>query len=560
MPTIKKKTLLAHFLAKYKWRVLAVLIIGFSASVLKILIPISLTKYYSLVFESNSPKAKVLEFFPSYFTNTIPNFLLFFLMLILLTGLFDFLERVGKGVLGELFLFDLRGQLFKNQLRLKQSVYDEKGTGRYLLRYSGDLKSLQSYLTRGIIQFIIDILFLALTMSVLFIINPVICLIIAACIVTMLVVMVFVNIWLYNISMRRRNQKSNLLSYISIHLRSILSVRSFNKEKSTYRRYENRSKKILASGVHYHKVNSFIHALTKSSVYLMLAGILYFVHLSDWNSGSELLITVLLLVTILPLFRRTLRVYTIWQAGNISFVKLLQILNLPIEKQLKPEDAVQRIKGNRIIVKDLGVQLQGRVIFSDLSFTIPSQSITLITGSGKSTFAKILLGIYKDYTGKVRINKTDIKKIPPRVIRRKVTIASTDFPLYGRKVIDAITYNKKAKNKAAAAKLLEQLQQNWYGNLELDTPIGEMGQLLSYNQYTLLCFARAILTNKKIIIIDIQFRNLAPALQATLMQYINDLKQRKTIIILGQSESQLLSIKIDQKYTLNKPPLKYTLN
>ncbi|WP_052599716.1 ABC transporter ATP-binding protein [Aureispira sp. CCB-QB1] len=559
MALISKNKLILQFIKSYKLKFCAVIFVGFTSSILKISIPISLAKYYSLVFETNSPKIFLFNFFPSYFTNTIPHFLIFFFALILLTGLFDFLERFGKGALGEFFLFQLRKILFSKQLHIKQMTYDAKGTGRYLLRYSGDLKSIQRYLTKGIVQFIIDLLFITLTMAVLFIINPTICLIILGCTVITFVFMVFVNRWLYNISSNRRNRKSNLLSFVSVHLRSILSIKSFNKEKKAYKKFARRAKRILDLGISYHLINSFIQTMTKSTVYIMLGIILTFVHLSSWQSGSELFITILILVTILPLFRRTLRVFSIWELGNISFTKLLNIINTEAET-LPTQDSIERISGNKVIINNLSFEIGNQELFKNTSMVIPSKSITLITGKGKTTLGKILLGIYDNYQGTILINRTNIRQIPPKVVRRKVTIASVDWPLYGKTVFDAISYNKREKKRVAAKALLKALQSKYNQQLTLDTPIGELGQNLSHNQYVLLCFARAILTKKKILILDLPFQTLTPSLKSTLLQFINGLKDQKTIIIFGQNEAEFKQLSIDKKYILGAPPMQYTLN
>lgn len=559
MNFITKKNLLTHFLSNYKLGFISVIIVGFISSISKILIPISIARYYSLVFESRSPKLLLLDFFPASFTNTIPHFIIFFFILIIITGFFDFLERFGKGTLGELFLYYLRNLLFSKQLHIKQSVYDERGTGRYLLRYSGDLTSIQRYLTKGILQFIIDLLFITLTISVLFIINPTVCLVILGCTLVIFIFMVLVNRQLYKISIERRNRKSNLLSFVSVHLRSMLAVKSFNKEKKTYKKYASRTKKILNLGINYHFVNSLIQSMTKSTVYIMLGIILTFVHLSSWQSGSELFITILLLVTILPLFRRTLRVYSIWELGNISFNKLINIINTEAET-LPTKNSIEQISGNRIIVNNLRFEIGEKELFQNLSMVIPSKSITLIMGKGKTTFGKILLGIYDNYKGTIKINRTNIRYVPPKIIRRKITIASKDWPLYGKRVFEAISYNRKEKKKIAAAALLETLQSSWDGQLTLDTPIGELGQLLSHNQYVLLCYARAILTKKKILILDLPFQTLAPALRKTLIQHINSLKSQKTIIVFGQHKTQLKDLLVDKQYTIGSYPIKYTLN
>lgn len=558
MSSTTKNKLLGQFLRNNKLKVFGVIVTGFISSVLKILIPISITQYYSLVFETNSPKLFVLNIFPDYFTDTIPHFLFFFFFLVFITGVFDFLERLGKGTLGELFLFKLRKILFAKQLHIKQLTYDQRGTGRYLLRYSGDLGSIQRYLTRGVLQFIIDLLFITLTMVVMFAINPTICFIIIACAFTSFITIVFVNSWLYRISSNRRNRKSGLLSFVNTHLRSMLAIKSFNKEKRTYKSFRRRAKKILALGIDYHIANSFIQAMTKSTVYLVLGITLTFVHLSSWQSGSELFITVLVLVSILPLFRRTLRVYSIWEMGNISFAKLVLIINEKTEEQ-PSKDSLDRISGNRVIIRNLRIELEdGKDLFHGQSLVIPSKSITFINGKGKTTLAKILLGIYDHYKGTVKINRTNIRYIPPKTIRKKVTIASKDWPLYGRRVFDAICYNKKEKKKIEAAALLENLQRFWDGQLTLETPIGELGQRLSHNQYVLLCYARAVLTKKKILILDLPFQNLAPALRETLINHINSLKDKKTIIVFGQRKSQFKQLEIDREYTLGAPPMQYT--
>ena len=549
MASYSKRTLLRTFFQKNKTRIIIVIIIGFLSSVLKILIPVALAKYYSLIFEANSRKVYILGFLPKEFTDTVPHFLIFFFFLILIKALFDLAERYGKGSLGEIFLYQIREILFYQQLRITQSTYDEKGTGRYLLRYSGDLGSLQKYVIKGIVQFIIDFLFLMLIMTVLFAINPMICLIILGFILIAGLLLVFVNKWLYSISIARRNKKSTLLSFISIHLRGILSVKTFNKETVIYKRYVKRIKKILALGLNYHFINSLIQTITNSIVYIMLGGVLVFVHASSWQSQSELLLIVLLLVIMLPLFRRLLRVYSIWELGHISFTKLLLVMNLPVEADAS-KSPIKRIRGNQIVIRNLSYKFGEELLFNNLNLRIPSKSMTLIFGKGKTTFAKLLLGIYKDYKGIIKIGKTNIRYIAPKIIRKKVTIISADWPLYDKTVFEAISYSNRAIKKLKAAELLEELQTEWNGELDLDMPIGELGQALSYNQYVLLCFARALLTEKKIILVDVQFQNIEPQLREHLIAFLNEIKKIKTVLVLGYGEAYHSNLEFDKQIQL----------
>ena len=99
--------------------------------------------------------------------------------------------------------------------------------------------------------------------------------------------------------------------------------------------------------------------------------------------------------------------------------------------------------------------------------------------------------------------------------------------------------------------MLEKLQSRWNGNLTIDSPIGESGQLLSYNQYILLCFARAMVTNKKIILIDVFFQNLDRELNLHLVDILNEFKLTKTIIIFSNNIIPD-NLEIDQSLNLDE--------
>jgi ABC-type multidrug transport system fused ATPase/permease subunit len=285
-------------------------------------------------------------------------------------------------------------------------------------------------------------------------------------------------------------------------------------------------------------------------VYAMLWLVLGYVFLVSKQTEADLLIVILLLVSMLPVFRRILLVYSIWENGDISFKKLFEVINSKKENDNEIEED-ERLIGNRVSVRNLSFKYDHKSVFYKLNLSIPSKSITVISGSGKSTFAKLILGLYRNYSGVIKINKTDIKHVANKTLRKKVTIISSDWPLYGKNVLQAIANGANTQKKKNVETLLEKIQSRWNGNLTIDSPIGESGQLLSYNQYVLLCFARAMVTNKKIILIDVFFQNLDSELRLHLVELLNEFKQTKTIIVFSNNKIPE-ELEIDQSFNLDE--------
>jgi ABC-type multidrug transport system fused ATPase/permease subunit len=550
MTHYSKTKVLISFFRRYKFQIIGLFTVGIISSILEILIPVALAKYYELVFDNSSPRAFIFDLLPSYLLETTPRFLLFFIIQILAFSLFNYADVFGRYALSEIFVYHIRKILFRNQLKINHSVYDSKGTGRYLLRYSGDLTGIQNYINKGIFQFFIDLLFLILTLSVLLAIDFGIFLIVFGFSIISLLFLVITNKWLNKYSITRRDQKSSLLTFVSTHLRSIIVIKSFNQERIVLKKFLKKAKKILFNGIYFQAINSAIKTSTKSVVYIMLWLVLIYVFLISKKSEGDLLIVILLLVSMLPVFRRILLVYSIWEIGDISFKKLFDVINSKKENDDEIEEDT-KLTGNRIIVKNLSFKYEHKSVFHKLNISIPSKSITAISGSGKSTFAKLILGLYRNYSGVIKVNKTDIKFVPNKTLRKKVTVISSDWPLYGKNVLQAIANGANANKKKNVEALLEKLQLRWKADLTIDSPIGENGQLLSYNQYVLLCFARAIATNKKIILIDVFFQNLDPELRLHLVEMLNEFKLTKTIIVFSNNQIPD-NLEIDQSFNLDE--------
>lgn len=500
-----KKKLILEFISNNRWLFLAAIFFGLVSSLLTILIPVSIGKYYDLLFDFHSKRSVILDYFPESWQSDIPSFLIFFIIMIVLRFAFNFNQRYWTNYLGENFTKKIREELFEKQLLVDLKVYEEKGIGKYLLRYSGDLNSIKSYLTIGIIRFIIDLLLLVIALFSLLMVNYQLTFIIIIGMSITLSVVFFLNKLIYKVSVQHRNKKSGLLSFVNRTLLNISSVKAFNRYAIEKKRFDKRSHKIYKFGISYQALMSLVQTIVPLILYLSLASVLYLTYIlkieSNGIESNELLAFILILITILPVLRRTLRVSTKWKVGNISIEKLLNIYNLSEDKIGVNEKNLKFKKGDISLKK---VKIEHTAI-TNLSIEIKGAEFTTILFKNRADqfhFLKCLIGLENIQKGKIMIDNQNIGNIDQKSLRRKIGISSIRFPFTGRSVYEAISYSKSMEKKNIAEKVLSRLQNGIEPKLKIDTFLDEGLKNLSLSNKVIMSFARCFLSDKPIILID----------------------------------------------------------
>lgn len=536
-----KWPILISFIKRHIGIVALVLFTGLIANVLTIAIPVSIGKYYDLLFEYHSHRARILDFLPAGWFDTVQHFLAFFFILVAVRTIATFIERFYTGKLGELLVREVREMLFEHQLSVKTGNY-QKGMGKYLLRYSGDLKSLQNYVTTGLIRFIIDTLLLSLAVGVLFWLDCLAAAVMMGGVLAVTGVVYLLNKWLYNVSVKRRNTRSGLLAFVNERLGALVSIKAFNKEVTEQRKFEKRSAKLYQSGMEYQAAYNAIFTLVPGLLYVAL-GVALWLIAKQGTSGLKaggVLAFILLFITVLPVFRRILRVPSTWKVGNISFAKLLKILHLSSEKDRR-HGVKYTYKGGAIEIRNVGFGYNGKTVFSNLNVLVEPKNTCLIKlehGFGKTTLIKLLVGIYEPEAGSIKIDEQDVSTLDLKSLRKHITVIGEEFQLFGKTVFEAISYSRKEEKRPSAQTMLDRLQNGLpeRQKLTLDDKTGEWGANLSQSQRKQLQYARAFLTGKPILLIESPFDGLSEIVRQNISQLLSERQGEITLVLLDSSE------------------------
>lgn len=533
------REILKGFILQNKGSIFVAVSISFIYSISHILIHLLIGKYYALTFGKTEIKSSFLNFIPKSWVSNTENLLVLFFIIVLVSFVLNYLGKYLTAKIGEKLAYDLRKILFDCQLNISLKEYEQTGGGKYLLRYSGDLRSIQNLITKGIIGFSKNLALVTGTIVILYFLSPVISLILISTLVLISSVIIILNRKLYQISSVRRNRKSNLLSFVNKRLSKIETVKAFNRkipEKNTYKQL---SKKVYNTGIKFHKTSNLINALIPLLIFLVIGIIMSVIHHIKSNlnpiDDTYALVSILLLVTMAPAYRSLLKVSTIWKLGKISSEKLDNILNT--RKTIKRSELL--FIESKIIVKGLKIHPSSRFT---LDANWNGNGIHLIEGesnTGKSTFVKLLMGLYPIENGDILFDNQSIKEVSKKSIRKHISLVSKDFPLIGKTVYQAIRYSKNATSKKKADKVLKKLNTIFAFNdpINIDDYIGNESKKLSTSEELMLMFARAILTNKNIIILDNPLNGLDVKIKCKVEKYLKDLAEQKMILLFIKNKN-----------------------
>ena len=506
------KKLLLAFSKAHRSRVLGVLLLGFWANAATLLLPLVIAQTYSLLFDFQSARGRLLEKFGISWQADFRSWLAFLPILILIKAILDFFRKSEQGKLTETFLHWLRRRLFLHQLRMELKQYEERGVGRYLLRFSGDLSSVQQFLSKGILQFSADMLLVMMGLALLFWLDSWLggLMLIASLLLGGAVLII--NRQIGKLETQRRDQKSALLSFINLRLLNVAALKAFNKETPELQRFDRRAKKIQQLGFLYHRQAALLEACVPFAVYATLA--LAFLLVYNWKQSGyafqsdNIFAFILILLALRSTLSRTLRIGLVWKKGKISLQKITQLLQQDTEAGWsKPE---LNFKQPTLRLDGLTLQFHENHIFENLHFTLsPGKRGVIIgkSGSGKSALVKTLAGLYQPSAGQIHLDAHSIFDLHPKSLRRQLAFVSDALPLYGKTIGEALAYSRRHQAKAAA--LFQQWQSLFPAlqGLDFNTPLRESGRL-SGSQLQLLQWLRALLTKKPFLILDEPFQNL----------------------------------------------------
>lgn len=316
-----------YFKKEYSRLTLA-LILGVLKNAAAFLLSVSIGEFFNLHFHSSGSKGKLLNMLGLKF-EVLDTFILFFIGLILFRSLIEFTENYIITIQGEKFVKMLREKAFYTQMNWGIDQFREKYYGKYLLRYSNDMKAIQNYLTKGVFGGLRDIIYLIMGFTLLSLLNHTLTLIYLLLSLFFLLIAFFISGKQKSMIQKSRTERSVLLSLVSRSFQRHQKIKVALDEEKSLNKFEDQSVLLFQANKKNHQFESILLGVYAMMQYTLILIVMLFIsigHNIRIHKGDALVFVLIMMLLNSPL-KRILKVPATINKGLISFEKIESIIN-----------------------------------------------------------------------------------------------------------------------------------------------------------------------------------------------------------------------------------------
>ena len=466
--------------------------------------------------------------------------------------------------LGQTVVRDLRVDVYKKVLGLNLSQFDKTPIGTLTTRTINDIEAINDIFSDGLIPLLADLLSILSILLFMFLADWRLTLICLAPFPFLLLAT-----WVFKESVNKsfirvRNAVAALNAFVQEHITGMAIVQAFaavKREAAKFNRInrEHRNANINASFAYsaFFPIVEIILAL--STGLLVWWGATRVMHLPA-NEAGDLSGKIVSFFLYLNLLFRPLRVmadkFNVLQMGMIASERVFRVLDNDDVIAIQGDYSPVRVKGKVEFDKVSFAYTGDSYVLKNISFTMqPGQTIAIVghTGSGKTSIISLLNRLYHIQEGEIRIDGTRIEDYKLDALRRSIGVVLQDVFLFSGSVVDNITLRNESipmEKVVEAAKLIGM------HDFIMQLPVGyhynvmERGSSLSHGQRQLLSFARALLYDPSILILDEATSSVDTESEQLIQEAIDKLISGRSSIIIAHRLSTIR--KADQIIVLDK--------
>ena len=452
-------------------------------------------------------------------------------------------------VVGQDIIFDIRTDLFKHLQELPFEYYDNRPHGKILIRVVNYVNSVSDMLSNGIINVILECLNMLFIMIFMFFVNVKMSLVVLSGLPIFAVIMMMIKKRQRKAWQDVSNKSSNLNAYLQENITGARVTQIFTREEENAQIFDRLSEKYRKSWINAVKYSHLVWPATDNVSTLVRAAI-FVVGLLVLTPAAVSLGTIVAMTSYASSF---------WQPiMNLSNIFNNFINNIAyLERIFEPLDEPATIadKPNAQDIGDITGEVkfddvtfsyeQGKTVLEHISFDVkPGESVALVgpTGAGKSTVVSLLSRFYDLDSGKITIDGKDISQATLHSLRSQMGIMLQDSFIFSGTIYDNIRYGRldateeeirEAAKIVCADEFISEMKDGYM------TEVNERGSKLSGGQKQLISFARTLLSDPKILVLDEATSSIDARTEKLLQQGLQRLLVGRTSFIIAHRLSTI---------------------
>lgn len=403
-------------------------------------------------------------------------------------------------------------KFFRHLTSLPLSFFSSKQSGDVVARFK-EVESIRNFISSGLLTSIIDFPFGIIFLVVMFLFSPSLTIIVLIAIIIIFLLYGVANPILKERLKKKLQLSTDSQSYLFDCVSSIETIKSMSIEPTIRRDYEEQLAKQTKHNAktddisgNISQIASFVNKITVAlCLWIGAIGVLN----GDMTAGQLIAFNMLIGRIMAPAQRIAQTLQQIYQV-KISTKRVQEIFNTKEEISINSTQTnLPKLKGEVLFDKvSFKYNEEAPLVLNNINLKVNIGDIIGVvgkSGSGKTTFTRLLQRLFHPTSGKISIDGFDISTIDPNWLRRQIGVVMQDNLLLNKSIKDNITLS----NPRATMKEVEYVCQLSGASdfiLSLpkayDTIVGERGNLLSTGQRQRIAIARALINNPKILIFD----------------------------------------------------------
>ena len=462
---------------------------------------------------------------------------------------FGALQSYLTSWVGERVLTDLRVDLFSHIQKLDLGYFERTRAGVTISRLTNDVEALNTLVTDGPTTLVQNTLTLIGSAAVLLYLDWRL----ALATLTIFPGMTVATALFRRYSSRAYRHTRERLAEVTANLQEDISgvrvVQAFRRERANYRRFvdvngsyrDANVQTVNVSAVYFPVVD--LLSATAMAVVLGYGGVLV---IDGQITTGDLFVFIGLLSYFFEPVQQLSQFYQTFLAGTAALDKIFDVLDTP-PRMLDEPDAweLPEVRGAVAFDHVRFAYGENAEVLHGISFSArPGQTIALVghTGAGKSTIVKLLARFYDPTGGRITIDGHDLRSVTMESLRRQIGMVPQEGFLFARSVRDNIAFGRPdasdeqivaAATAVGAHDFIVELPDGY------DTPIEERGGRLSIGQRQLVAFARALLADPRLLILDEATSSVDIPTEARIEQALETLLADRTAFVVAHRLSTI---------------------
>ncbi len=477
--------------------------------------------------------------------NLVISAIVFFILSVLFTTIRSYIMiNVSQDI-----IYQIRADLFAHLQRLPFQYYDDRPHGKILVRVVNYVNSVSDMLSNGLINVILEIINLIFIIIFMFTVDIKLSFVVLAGVPFLMVFM----FWIKNKQRKAwqavSNKNSNLNAYLQENIVGARITQIFAREDENAEIFKSLSDNCRKTWMKAVSYSTMVWPGIDIISVLVRAAIFMFALIVFSSSDNSLGVIVAISGYASRFWQPIMNLGNIFNnfVNNMAYLeRIFETMDEPVSvDDLPGAKPIGNLSGEVTFDHVSFSYEKGKEILHDVSFTVkPGESIALVgpTGAGKSTIVSLISRFYNVEQGRILIDGRDISKVTLKSLRSQMGIMLQDSFIFSGTIKDNIKYGKLdasdaeviAASKAVCADNFIKLMPKRYS-----TKVKERGALLSQGQKQLISFARTLLSDPAILVLDEATSSIDVQTERALQKGLDAMLKGRTSFIIAHRLSTI---------------------